>query len=146
MECLELPVLDEFFFLEPAPYDGNFPQAGDIPDLPIVDTSIIEEEPEDYSSSQFSIYPPGLDKMQQVEMGSVITNPDNNPDNPVAGPFGGLNLQGILGGPAGGPPGDSFSQSAKDAITEMGDQNGGPSGDEFSDKGGFNTMINMEKL
>ena len=146
MECLELPVLDEFFFLEPAPYDGNFPQAGDIPDLPIVDTSIIEEEPEDYSSSQFSIYPPGLDKMQQVEMGSVITNPDNNPDNPVAGPFGGLNLQGILGGPAGGPPGDSFSQSAKDAITAMGDQNGGPSGDEFSDKGGFNTMINMEKL
>ena len=102
VECLKMPIFDEFFILEPSPYDGSFPQTPDIPDLPIVDVSIADTEPEDYSSSEFSVYAPGLDKMGEVALGSVITDRNNNPDNPINGPFSGLNMGGFLGGFAGG--------------------------------------------
>ena len=101
MECLEMPVFDEFFILNPSSYDGSFVQA---PDINILPTVAAEEEntPDDYTNSSFFVSDPPLDEQVQIEQGSVVTSDSGmDPGNPVNLIAAGL-IPGFLGGAAGG--------------------------------------------
>jgi len=113
MECLEMPVFDEFFILEPSSYDGSFVQSPPVPTPPPVTTED-DGMTTDYANSLPPITEPTEEEKVQAEKNSIIADGNSalNPDNPVAGPFGGMNLQGILGGPAGGPPADDYQEEA----------------------------------
>ena len=98
MECLEMPVFDEFFILKPESYDGSFVQSLDV--LPIIDTSIADEAPGDYANSAFSISDPPLSEQQQIEQNSVLAS-GQSPDNPLNTQRAGF-VEGFVGGQAGG--------------------------------------------
>ena len=100
LDCLELPVFDEYFTLEPASYDGLFVPAQPLEFEPESSTTIQDEQPSEYADSGLNIKKPSQEQMKQMDDEGIITGGASQKDAikedlPQMG--------GFLGGKAGGP-------------------------------------------
>ena len=101
LDCLDMPVFDEYFTLQPKSYDGSFIPAPPIQDLPEPTSTIQDEQPSEYTDSFFNIPKPTNEQKRQMDDNAIITN-GSNPSDPLAVDL--PQMGGFLGGNAGGPP------------------------------------------
>ena len=101
LDCLDMPVFDEYFILQPKSYDGSFIPAEPIQDLPDLGTTVQDEEPSEYTDSLLNIPKPTNEQKKQMDDNAIITG-DSDPSNPIAQEL--PQMGGFLGGEAGGPP------------------------------------------
>jgi hypothetical protein len=102
MECLGMPVFDEYFIVEPTSYDGSFvvtptpePIASEVST-----TSPLDQEPSDYTNSDLNIPAPTDDQKKQID--KQVFMDDSQPSEVANVDLG----SGFTGGAAGGPPVD----------------------------------------
>ncbi len=103
LDCLEAPVFDEYFTLEPTSYDGLFVPAQPVQPLPEPSTTIQDEQPSEYTDSGLNIKQPSQEQMKQMDDEGIITGGASQKD-PIKEEL--PQMGGFLGGKAGGPPAD----------------------------------------
>ncbi len=101
LDCLDMPVFDEYFTLQPKAYDGSFIPAEPVQDLPEPARTIQNEQPSEYTDSFFHIPKPTNEQKKQVNDNAIITG-GSSPSDPVKEELPQMN--GFLGGGTGGPP------------------------------------------
>jgi hypothetical protein len=102
LECLEMPVFDEFFMLEPSSYDGGFIQSPPAPTPPPAS----QEEDAGYAESYTNSFPPMNEPTEeekvQIDTGGLFTGGSGmDPGNPLNSQQAGF-IPGFVGGAAGG--------------------------------------------
>lgn len=105
VECLEMPVFDEFFILKPESYDGTFLGDANIASAVSIlpETSEEQQEPnEDYANSTFFISDPPLEEQVQIEQGGLFTSDSGMDPGERVDFFGAGIIPGFVGGAAGG--------------------------------------------
>ena len=104
LDCLDMPVFDEYFMLEPASYDGTFIPAPPIRDLPVADTTIQDEQPSEYTDTALNIQQPTQEQMQQMDDAAIVTG-KTSPSDQAKDVLPQMN--GFIGGNSGGPPAET---------------------------------------
>ena len=102
MDCLDMPVFDEYFIVQPVSYDGSFVPAAEITplDTSAATTSLLDQEPSDYANSDLNIPAPTVDQKMKIDNQQIIQDDTlNQVENIDIG-------SGLIGGAAGGPPVD----------------------------------------
>jgi len=102
LDCLEMPVFDEYFTLEPKSYDGSFIPAQPVQDLSDAGTTVQDQQSSEYTDSFLNIPKPTEEQKKQVKDNAIITGGAKNPSDPVKQDL--PQMGGFLGGNAGGPP------------------------------------------
>ena len=101
LDCLDMPVLDEYFTLQPKSFDGSFIPAEPVQSLPDTGIAVQDEQPSEYTDSFINIPKPTNEQKKQMNVNAITTG-GSNPNNPVK--EGLPQMSGFLGGNAGGPP------------------------------------------
>ncbi len=104
LDCLDMPVFDEYFTLQPKSYDGSFIPAEPVQDLPEPVRTIQDEQPSEYTDSFFHIPKPTNEQKRQMNDNAIVTG-GSSPSDPVKKELPQMN--GFLGGNAGGPPAET---------------------------------------
>jgi len=102
MDCLDMPVFDEYFIVQPVSYDGSFVQAAEITplDTTAATTSLLDQEPSDYTNSDLNIPAPTMDQKRKIDNQRIMQDDRLNQ-------VGNIDIgSGLIGGAAGGPPAD----------------------------------------